>query len=112
MMHHTINGREFELERVDERVPFGATEVWRFNNPSQFPHPVHMHETQFQVLSRTGGRGQVQPWEGGWKDTVLLHPGETVEVISRFDHHRGRYLMHCHNLIHEDGGMMMNFVIE
>jgi FtsP/CotA-like multicopper oxidase with cupredoxin domain len=112
MMHHTINGREFELERVDERVPFGATEVWRFNNPSQFPHPVHMHETQFQVLSRTGGRGRVHAWEGGWKDTVLLFPGETVEVITRFDHHRGLYLMHCHNLVHEDAGMMLNFAIE
>jgi FtsP/CotA-like multicopper oxidase with cupredoxin domain len=112
MMRHTINGKSFEMDRIDERVPFGSTEIWRFVNPAPFPHPVHMHETQFQVLSRTGGRGRVQPWEGGWKDTVLLHPGETVEVISRFDHHRGRYLMHCHNLIHEDGGMMMNFVIE
>lgn len=112
MMRHTINGREFALARVDERVPFGSTEIWRFINPSPFPHPVHMHETQFQVLSRTGGRGRLHPWEGGWKDTVLLYPGETVEVISRFDQHRGLYLLHCHNLVHEDAGMMLNFLIE
>ena len=112
MMSHTINGRSFGLERVDERVPFGATEVWRFVNNGPFPHPVHMHAVHFQVLGRSGGRGAVMPWERGWKDTVLALPGETVDVIARFDSHRGLFLMHCHNLEHEDMGMMMNFVIE
>ncbi len=112
MMQHTINGKAFEMDRIDEVVPFGATEIWRFSNPSQFPHPVHLHEVQFQVLSRTGGRAALFPWEGGWKDTVMVYPGETVEVIATFDQHRGRYLMHCHNLVHEDGGMMMNYEIK
>jgi FtsP/CotA-like multicopper oxidase with cupredoxin domain len=70
-----------------------------------------MHEVQFQVLSRSGGRARLFPWEGGWKDTVLVQPGETVEVITQFTQHRGRYLLHCHNVVHEDGGMMMNFEI-
>ena len=112
MMMHTINGRTFEMERVDERVRFGATEVWRFINDGPFPHPVHMHAVHFQVLSRTGGRALVFPWERGWKDTVLVFPGETVDVIARFDGHRGMFLLHCHNLEHEDMGMMMNFQIE
>lgn len=112
MMRHTINGREFEMDRIDERVPFGSTEIWRFVNDGQFPHPVHMHEVQFQMLSRTGGRARIFPWEGGLKDTVLLHPGETVEVLATFDLHRGRFLMHCHNLVHEDMGMMLNYAIE
>jgi FtsP/CotA-like multicopper oxidase with cupredoxin domain len=54
----------------------------------------------------------VQPWERGPKDTVLLLPGERVEVVSRFDRHRGLFLLHCHNLEHEDMGMMMNYAIE
>jgi FtsP/CotA-like multicopper oxidase with cupredoxin domain len=112
MMRHTINGRPFAMERVDERVPFGATEVWRFVNDAPFPHPVHMHAVHFQVLARTGGRGGVFPWERGWKDTVLVFPGETVDVITRFDSHQGLFLLHCHNLEHEDMGMMMNFLIE
>lgn len=112
MMQHTINGRSFEMDRVDERVPFGAVEVWRFVNDAPFPHPVHMHAAHFQVLSRSGGRGRVLPWERGWKDTVLIHPGEQVDVITRFDAHRGLFLLHCHNLEHEDRGMMMNFAIE
>lgn len=111
MMQHTINGRAFELDRMDEVVPFGATEIWRFVNPGQFPHPVHLHAVQFQVLDREGGRAAIFPWERGWKDTVLLYPGETVSVIARFDSHRGRFLMHCHNLVHEDAGMMLNFAI-
>jgi len=47
----------------------------------------------------------------GWKDTVLVFPGERVSVIATFDRHRGRYLMHCDNMVHEDGGMMMNYEI-
>jgi FtsP/CotA-like multicopper oxidase with cupredoxin domain len=112
MMTHTINGRSFAMDRIDERVAFGDTEVWRFVNEAPFPHPVHMHAVHFQVLSRRGGRGAVLPWETGWKDTVMVFPGEEVEVIARFDRHRGIYLLHCHNLEHEDLGMMMNFVIE
>lgn len=112
MMAHGINGRPFEMERVDERVPFGSTEVWRFVNEAPFPHPVHMHGTRFRVLERRGGRAEVFPWEQGWKDTVLVFPGEEVDVLATFDRHRGLYLLHCHNLEHEDGGMMMNFVVE
>jgi FtsP/CotA-like multicopper oxidase with cupredoxin domain len=112
MMNHTINGRSFAMERVDEVVPFGSTEVWTFVNDSPFPHPVHMHAVHFRVLSRTGGRGRLFPWEQGAKDTVLVFPGERVRVVSRFDSHRGLFLLHCHNLEHEDMGMMMNFLIE
>jgi FtsP/CotA-like multicopper oxidase with cupredoxin domain len=52
------------------------------------------------------------PWERGLKDTVLVLPGERVSVAATFDSYRGRFLMHCHNMIHEDMGMMLNFAIE
>ena len=110
-MQHNINGREFDMSRIDETVKFGDTEVWTFVNDSPFPHPVHMHEVHFQVLERIGGRGRIFPWEAGWKDTVLVHPGERVSVIATFDQYRGRFLMHCHNMVHEDMGMMMNYQI-
>jgi FtsP/CotA-like multicopper oxidase with cupredoxin domain len=112
MMNHTINGAAFEMERVDERVRLGATEVWTFINDGPFPHPVHMHAVHFHVLSRIGGRGRLFPWETGPKDTVLLYPGEQVSVVMRFESHRGLFLLHCHNLEHEDMGMMLNFLIE
>lgn len=112
MMQHSINGRAFEMERIAERVPFGSTEVWTFVNDSPFPHPVHMHAVQFRILTREGGRGRIMPWERGWKDTVLLHPGERVSVLATFDQVRGLFLMHCHNMVHEDMGMMLNFTID
>src|SRR6266508_2099037 len=106
-----INGKLFDLNRIDFQVPFGQTERWRFITNGNAPHPVHIHGASFQVQSRTGGRGQVFPWERGWKDTVLLEDRETVEVLIRFDAFRGKYLIHCHKLEHEDMGMMSNFEV-
>lgn len=111
MMRHTINDSAFDMSRVDERVPLGRLERWTFANDDMLPHPVHVHATHFEVVARRGGRGIVLPWEAGVKDTVLVLPGESVDVLLRFDAHRGLFLLHCHNLEHEDAGMMMNFEV-
>jgi len=105
---HQINGRSFDMNRVDERIPLGQVERWVFWNDSALPHPVHLHGTQFQVESRVGGRNKVYPYEGGWKDTVLVMPQESVAVLVRFDRYRGVFPLHCHTLQHEDLGMMLN----
>jgi FtsP/CotA-like multicopper oxidase with cupredoxin domain len=70
-------------------------------------HRLGAYLVNFRVLSR-GGR-EPGPYDAGRKDTVDLRPGEAVEVIARFDGYRGRYMFHCHNLEHEDMGMMANF---
>jgi blue copper oxidase len=108
-----INGNVYDLHRIDFRVPRNTVERWRFTTGGNAPHPVHVHGGHFQVVRRVGkgARNGVQPWELGWKDTVLLQKGETVEVLVRFDAYAGRYLMHCHQLEHEDSGMMMNFEV-
>ncbi len=113
-----INGQVYDINRIDFQVPFNVTERWRFTTKGAAPHPVHIHGASFQIQSRTGGRGQVFPWERGWKDTVLLDDGETIEILIRFDHFRsvggdykGLYLIHCHRLEHEDNGMMSNFEV-
>lgn len=106
-----INGLEYKMDRIDWTVPFGVTEKWIFKTNGNAPHPVHVHGAAFQVLSRTGGRNQLFPWEAGWKDTVLLEDSETVEVLIRFENFRGIYLLHCHKLEHEDMGMMANFEV-
>jgi FtsP/CotA-like multicopper oxidase with cupredoxin domain len=108
---HNINGYVYDMNRVDFRVPFGTTELWEFQWGQGATHPVHVHGTSFQVQSRSGGRGTVSPWEQGWKDTVLVGSRETVQVLVRFDNYRSLYLLHCHNLEHEDTGMMMNFEV-
>ncbi|MBK8982134.1 MAG: multicopper oxidase domain-containing protein [Ignavibacteria bacterium] len=106
-----INGLEFNMNRIDWTVPLHQTEMWVFVSNGNGPHPVHVHGASFQVVSRTGGRGRIFPWEAGWKDTVLLDDGETVRVLIRFDNYSGIYLMHCHKLEHEDRGMMANFEV-
>jgi blue copper oxidase len=106
-----INGKEYDINRIDFQVPFGQTELWRFTTNGNAPHPVHIHGASFQVRSRSGGRGKLFPWESGWKDTVLLNDRETVEILIRFDGYKGRYVIHCHKLEHEDQGMMSNFEV-
>ncbi len=105
----TINARSFDAARVDVRVERGVLEVWEIVNASTEPHPFHVHATQFQVVSRSSGA--LSPHELGLKDTVLVWPGETVRIAIRFDAHAGLYVLHCHNLEHEDAGMMLNLEV-
>ena len=112
MMDHTINGMSFDKERADVRARAGAVERWTFVNDGPVPHPVHLHAAQFQVRTRTGGRNTVSPSETGWKDTVLVAPSEVVTVDVHFGPHPGLFLLHCHNLVHEDMGMMLNVALD
>ena len=107
-MRWVINDQAFDHHRVDFTPRLGDTEIWRFTNRSGgHPHPMHVHLDMFQILDRNGA--PPSPGEVGWKDTVAVGPGETVRVIIRFTDHPGRYLFHCHNLEHEDNGMMAQF---
>lgn len=83
-------------------------------------HPIHLHGQQFKILSRTlkdqdSDDGYATVKDGfigsGWKDTVLVMPGEAVEIIKPFEDYTGLFLYHCHNLEHEDMGMMRNFYV-
>ena len=109
---HTIDGKLFDMQRIDETVEAGDTEVWVFDNMIGHEiHPMHIHGVQFQVLERMGGRNEVIATENGWKDTVLVMPGEKVSVIMTFPQYKGKFVFHCHNLEHGDDGMMLNYQI-
>lgn len=102
-----------------------AIEIWELRNPSGgWFHPVHIHLVDFQVLSRTstltGLRLPLAPYERGPKDTVYVGEHESVRVAMRFagpsagegwPQPRGRYMVHCHNLVHEDQDMMLQFSV-
>ncbi len=109
----TINGKKMDINRIDERVQLGTTEIWEITNQSammmSMPHSMHLHDVQFQILSRNGQAPL--PHERGRKDTVLIMPGETVRIITRFQDYTGIYMYHCHLLEHEDDGMMGQFEI-
>ncbi|GLY94270.1 spore coat protein A [Actinoplanes sp. NBRC 103695] len=101
----TVNRRLYDPAGSLAAPRLDTVELWRFT--SDFHHPVHVHLAHFQVLSRAGR--SPEPWETGWKDTVDVRPYETVEVLAKFAGHRGKYMLHCHNLEHEDMAMMANF---
>lgn len=105
----TINGKVFEPGRIDARPKLGATEVWQLRNSSTVSHAVHMHSVDFRVIARDGR--PPPPWEDGLKETVLVDPGETVTVATRFTDHTGPFALHCHMLEHEDNGMMTHFEV-
>jgi FtsP/CotA-like multicopper oxidase with cupredoxin domain len=102
-----IGGKPFDPTRSDVTVRLGDVEVWRM--VADVHHPVHLHLVGFRVLSRSGRKPL--PHDAGLKDTISLRPGESAEIITRFDGYRGRYLFHCHNAEHEDMGMMANLEI-
>jgi spore coat protein A len=81
-----INGREFDARRIDATTRLGDVEIWRFGTDAY--HPVHVHLSPFQVLSRDGG--PIAATDHGWKDTVDLSPKGYVDVAIRFDDYAGR----------------------
>lgn len=107
---HRINDKTYDKNRIDETIAANATETWVFDNSQgDEPHPMHLHGVHFRVLERSGGRGQLIASESGWKDTVLVMPGETVKIIIPFSTLTGVFVFHCHNLEHEDDGMMLQY---
>ncbi|MEO8102681.1 MAG: multicopper oxidase domain-containing protein [Betaproteobacteria bacterium] len=105
---HRINGLSYDSARIDFVVRRGDLERWQFINFGMEPHPMHVHGTQFQVVSRDGNAATRFATDLGWKDTVLVRSMESVEIALRFSM-AGNYVLHCHNLEHEDDGMMLNF---
>jgi FtsP/CotA-like multicopper oxidase with cupredoxin domain len=113
---------------ITENPGVGDTEVWEFYNTTADAHPMHVHEVTFAVVNReilatdpatgelvqplqpTGETRPPEPWESGFKDTVIAYPGEVTRVKATFSK-RGQYVWHCHIVEHEDNEMMRPFRI-
>ncbi|HEY0336035.1 MAG TPA: multicopper oxidase domain-containing protein, partial [Burkholderiales bacterium] len=118
-----INGGSYRMTETAFSVRRGEREIWEFHNPvPAMPHPVHVHGFQYRVLERKMSPAHVQrlavderglaAMELGWKDSVLLWPGETLRMLIDFTHPFPGdqiYMLQCHNLEHETHGMMVNF---
>lgn len=130
-MEWLINGKTFEMTEVAdwEKVKLNTTEVWEFvnsgsgggmmSNMMKMPHPVHIHGLQFQIIDRDVSQVSPSVWNSmkdgfideGWQDTFLLLPDMRVTVALRFEDFTGIFIYHCHNLEHEDMGMMRNYEV-
>jgi FtsP/CotA-like multicopper oxidase with cupredoxin domain len=120
MMTWTINGRVYDPMDVaaDEMVYRDVPIAWEWINNSSIPHPMHIHNVMFQVIQRNAAgaaSGYSTANQGfldtGWKDTVIVWPGERVKIAMTFGPHMGMYMYHCHILEHEDMTMMRNLMI-
>lgn len=115
----TINGQSMTTATMDSmnmsnmlQVHLGDTEIWNIFNDSRATHAFHIHDVQFQILDVS--RRALAANELGWKDTVIVRPGETTRIIMQFMDFADSmmpYMFHCHILDHEDEGMMGEFVV-
>lgn len=126
MGNWTINDQTFDMNSAPIVVSKRGPEIWRISNAkASMPHPMHLHGYFYRVLERRGSPAQVKnravdaqgrlATDLGYKDTVLVWPDETVTVSIDFSNpqYPGEqlFLFHCHNLEHEDQGMMLNVKI-
>jgi FtsP/CotA-like multicopper oxidase with cupredoxin domain len=106
-----INGQQMEMSRIDTVVGAGTTELWTVRNTHNQPHNFHVHGVAFQIVPPGASRPDPQL---GWKDTVLLGAGETVQLAMTFPPYQDPltpYMYHCHLMWHEDVGMMAQFTV-
>jgi len=128
-MSALLNGRSYKMNdiRPDEVIPVNTLQLMAFDNGYNhsmgmmaMPHPMHLHGEQFQIIKReinprhqsahaSVNKGLV---DSGWKDTALVMPGERVTLLKPFNDFKGLFMYHCHNLEHEDMGMMRDFLIK
>ncbi|MEM1375399.1 MAG: multicopper oxidase domain-containing protein [Pseudomonadota bacterium] len=105
-----INGAPMNMDRIDEEVRKGDTEVWRITVDDML-HPFHIHGCSFRILTQNGAAPPA--YAAGWKDMVHVDEGWS-EVLVRFEHDApadAPYMYHCHILEHEDCGMMGQFTV-
>ena len=114
------------MEPVTENPALGATEVWEIYNTTADAHPMHIHEIAFEVVNREGLvldgeevakpvelNGNItlpEPWETGFKDTVIAYPGQVTRLRAQFNN-PGQFVWHCHIVEHEDNEMMRPYRI-
>ena len=130
-MSALLNGRSYKMNDIqpDEIIPVNTLQLIEFDNGfsggmhgmmMDMPHPMHLHGEQFQIVKREVNSGSQENYQtvaagfinNGWKDVVLVMPGEKVTILKPFNDFKGLFMMHCHNLEHEDMGMMRDLLVQ
>ncbi len=106
----TINGRRFDIGRIDLAVPAGTVEIWRFANATGMAHPMHVHGVGMSLLARDGSTPA--PHEQGLRDTFVVDAMQSIDVAVQTPPVASPVplMFHCHILEHEDAGMMGQFI--
>lgn len=112
MANFTFNNLAFDMQIINDTIPLNNLEMWQFTNNSNIAHPIHIHDVEFYIIARNGN--QPPAYEEGLKDVFYIMPNEVVQVIMKFEdfvNDTMPYMYHCHNLVHEDNGMMAQFIV-
>ncbi len=110
----TINDRLVDVGSARATIDKGSAEIWELVNPSGgWSHPIHIHFEEGFILGKVvgGDKVAVPAHERGRKDVFVLGPNAAMRVFLRFRDFPGKYVMHCHNTIHEDHAMMVRWDI-
>jgi spore coat protein A len=102
-----INGRAYDPSYSDVDVELDSTVTWELHNRTSVAHLLHLHHTDWYLLSRNGKPPPA--WERCLKDTFFMDPGEKLLVAGHFSDYTGPFVIHCHMLDHEDHGLMSQF---
>lgn len=105
----SVNGKLFDVFQPSATVKKGSAEIWVIRGGGEWFHPVHIHFEEFRILSRN--RVPPPPHEQGRKDVVVVRHDDELRLFIRFRDYTGKYIMHCHNTVHEDHAMMIRFDI-
>lgn len=105
----TINDAIYDGRKPSVTSKLDSGEIWIFETGGGWAHPVHIHFEEHRTLFRNGIAPKAGDLEFGRDDTLLLAPGERAIIFRRFRDFRGKYVMHCHNTVHEDHGMMLRY---
>lgn len=108
-----VNGKLFDPNQGPVASPAQESEeVWVLqNNSGGWMHPAHIHFEEHRTLSRNGVPTPPSSYEYGRKDVIRLDENSEIRIFMRFRDMKGRYVMHCHNVVHEDAGMMVRWDI-
>lgn len=107
-----FNDSTFNMDRIDYTIPINSIEKWKLVNETMVAHPFHIHDVQFYLLERNGTPPIAE--ESGRKDVVLIPPGDSAIFITKFEDFIDTiipFMYHCHILMHEDAGMMGQFLV-
>jgi len=108
-----FNDSTFNMMRIDYEIPMNNIEIWKLVNETMVAHPFHIHDVQFYLFDRSGSTPPAE--ELGRKDVVLVPPGDSVMFITKFEDFADTiipFMYHCHILMHEDDGMMGQFIVK
>lgn len=109
-----FDNASFVMSTINKTVTLNTIEKWTVKNNNVFGHAFHIHDVEFKIVDRNGSAAGVNAYESGWKDVMYVPINESVTFVAKFNDYADPihpFMYHCHFGLHEDDGMMGQFVV-